>query len=376
MKPSTQLLLAAVTVGVIAVLVVYKLQGAQKAAGVGLLAAALLAAALGVAATRGATVPAEAFGGKESESERKVRTAFQEVCGKKFPTSLTLLPPYEIDGYNDELKLGFEYQGPYHYMNLPLLDDKSRIVISPLTRGVDAWDPSTFSLLRLTATEAQVINANLQKKTQQFAHTQATDSMKKLVLRGRGITLIVIPYTVTNRYRTNQQLKDYVASRLQDAGLGDKVIYQPRNYLPVIKPPDLPPLEYHIVYAPEWDPAQFQYPFTFSASTGGTITLLSNKQQNCVQYYDGQSTFYKLSDDGLFLNPVQEVYAIASRPLFVPGFFDMDEIGTPAVSSNRNSEPVRFEPSAAATLADIAAKAPAAAAAAAVAASSNRNTTL
>ncbi len=53
---------------------------------------------------------------QSKKKEQMVRFVFESLFNKSFPKNRTILGcRLEIDGYNDELKLGFEYNGEQHY---------------------------------------------------------------------------------------------------------------------------------------------------------------------------------------------------------------------------------------------------------------------
>ena len=93
------------------------------------------------------------------KNEAKCRTIFEKLFQKKFPrTRQALGGRLELDGYCEELKLAFEYNGRQHYERVP------------------HWH----------------------RTPEDFPAQQARDVKKKLLCAERGIMLVVIPYTINN----------------------------------------------------------------------------------------------------------------------------------------------------------------------------------
>lgn len=59
-------------------------------------------------------------------NEEKCRFILESLFDRKFPKTRKLFPPYEIDGYNEELKLAFEYNGEQHYKPHNVWHNKER----------------------------------------------------------------------------------------------------------------------------------------------------------------------------------------------------------------------------------------------------------
>lgn len=111
------------------------------------------------------------------KNEKKCREVFESIFGVSFPTVRPLFlkrangKSLELDGYNDKLKLAFEYNGAQHYKFSP------RFHSSP----------------------------------KDFRDQQERDVEKRRMCLAAGVTLIEIPYTV--KY---QDLEAFIRRRLSD----------------------------------------------------------------------------------------------------------------------------------------------------------------
>lgn len=106
----------------------------------------------------------------EWKTEEKCREIFESIFQKPFKKTRSMLEGrLELDGYNDELKLAFEYQGEQHYK--PVFHYQT-------------WD----SVMK----------------------TQERDRRKKKLCKQRGIRLIVIPYTKARK------LEEFIKEQLSE----------------------------------------------------------------------------------------------------------------------------------------------------------------
>jgi len=112
-----------------------------------------------------------------NKGEEKCRHIFEQLFNKEF---CKIRPDFlkndctninmEIDGYNDEMKLGFEYQGVQHYKHTPYFH----------------------------------------KDIQDFNKQIYRDNLKKEILEKNGIRVIYVPYSVDL-----DDLEDYIKEKLK-----------------------------------------------------------------------------------------------------------------------------------------------------------------
>lgn len=111
--------------------------------------------------------------------ENRCRDIFENLLKVKFPSVrpsfLTRSNGYalELDGFNDKLKLGFEYNGRQHYSHVK----------------------------------------KFHKTIEDFYQQQVRDSHKEIMCKNAGVTVVVIPYTVKW-----DDLESYIRSQLKKLG--------------------------------------------------------------------------------------------------------------------------------------------------------------
>jgi hypothetical protein len=91
-------------------------------------------------------------------NENKCRYIIEKLTGKRFKSTKKILNGLELDGYNEELKLAFEYNGVQHYKFIEFFH----------------------------------------KTYDEFLKRKEYDDLKKNLCDEKGISLITIPYTITN----------------------------------------------------------------------------------------------------------------------------------------------------------------------------------
>lgn len=122
------------------------------------------------------TAKPEITGGAESKFETSIRDIFYKITGKKFEQAHPSWLKYkgkslELDGYNAELGLAFEVQGPQH------------------TRYDKKYD-SNYS---------------------DYYNRLLNDKAKSLLCKDHGVSLIIIDYSLPKVHLTN-----YIKSRIYD----------------------------------------------------------------------------------------------------------------------------------------------------------------
>jgi hypothetical protein len=108
-------------------------------------------------------------------NENKCRYILEKLTGKRFKSTKKVLNGLELDGYNSELNVGFEYNGVQHYEYIEFFH-----------RTYD-----------------------------DFLKRQKYDEQKRLLCNEKGSKLIVIPYTITD----DTELVTFIFNRLSDFGI-------------------------------------------------------------------------------------------------------------------------------------------------------------
>lgn len=110
-------------------------------------------------------------------NENKVKFIFEHIFNKNFPKNRKVLgDEYEIDGYNEELKIGFEYQGEQHY------------------KFIDFFHGSEEG----------------------FKKSVDDDALKLKLAKEKNIILVVIPYTESV---TDERKFDFIIKKLKSNGV-------------------------------------------------------------------------------------------------------------------------------------------------------------
>jgi hypothetical protein len=123
---------------------------------------------------------------KDSVGEKECRRVLEEYFGKQFPkcrpeflrnqVTSTEISNYnlELDCYNDELKLGVEYNGRQHYSYVP----------------------------------------HFHKNREAFYNQKYRDELKRIKCREHGVHLIEVPYTIPV-----DKIRDYILETLKSIGV-------------------------------------------------------------------------------------------------------------------------------------------------------------
>jgi hypothetical protein len=109
-----------------------------------------------------------------NKSEKLCREIFEKLLMEPFPTQRPQwLEKLELDGYNEELNIAFEYNGKQHYEYIPHFHNN---------------DPEKFELQQLR------------------------DIKKYSLCKKKGINLIIIPYQYS--YQKPKELEDFITTEL------------------------------------------------------------------------------------------------------------------------------------------------------------------
>lgn len=113
---------------------------------------------------------------RKSIGEHKCRFIFEKLFGVEFNTTRKVLPNrWELDGYNDHLKLAFEYNGEQHY------------------EQIVSWHRDNKTLIR----------------------RQRVDEEKKKICEDKGIKLVTIPFI---KSKDDNLLLSFIKQKLLEIG--------------------------------------------------------------------------------------------------------------------------------------------------------------
>lgn len=114
---------------------------------------------------------------RKSIGEHKCRFIFEKLFGIEFKTTKKVLPnKWELDGYNDELKLAFEYNGEQHY------------------HQINKWHRNRNTLM----------------------HRQYIDKEKKKACNNKNIKLITISF---ENSKNDEMLLSFIKEQLSEIGI-------------------------------------------------------------------------------------------------------------------------------------------------------------
>jgi hypothetical protein len=116
----------------------------------------------------------------QAKGEVETRELFEKITGKPFTKKKSIFTNkrMELDGYNDEMKIGFEHQGIQHYQYVPFFHDNDM--------------------------------SNFEKQLER-------DQIKREECKSIGIYLIEVSYTLKGKEK-----EDFISMKLSEVVVGIK----------------------------------------------------------------------------------------------------------------------------------------------------------